>query len=233
MEILEQIKDLETDIQIIECGINIIPFIHKIFDNDTTHYKCKAKINGKQQTISCIIIDCSTKRKNPRIYVPDYFESWIQEYMNSDAIYMVINVALCNVYEKYGHSNALIINKNTRIIERFEPRGSEKNVHYDDLRIENTIKNFIGDYFVGFEYLSPYDFIGNQGPQTKAMLNNELNAELQLDFGRGLCVNYTMLYLYLRLKCLLSPTDTIKFMNDHFININILKFTKFVNSHFL
>ncbi len=223
MDILEQIKDLDTEIQVVGCGESVIPFIHKIFEHDTTHYKCPAKIMGKNKTISTIILDCHYI--NPRVYVPDYFETWIEEYLKTDTIYMVLNVALCNVYEKHGHNNALIINKNLKSVERFEPRGHNKNKYYDDLRIENAIKSFVEIYFVGFRYLSPYVFIGDQGPQSHTKL------DLGLDFGRGLCVNYTILYIYLRCKEKLEPEETIKFMNNHFLDINILKFTKFVNSH--
>ena len=39
-------------------------------------------------------------------------------------------------------------------VERFEPRGNNKNKYYDDLRIENAIKNLVETYFVGFTYNS-------------------------------------------------------------------------------
>lgn len=111
-----KIKDLQTDIQVIGCGENIIPFIHKIFENDPTHHKCLSKIMGKQKTLSSIILDC--KYSNPKVYVPDYFENWIEEYIKNDSVYMVLNIALCNVYEKHGHSNALVINRNLRSVEK-------------------------------------------------------------------------------------------------------------------
>ncbi len=225
MDILEQIKELQTDIQVIGCGENIIPFIHKIFENDPTHHKCQSKIMGKHSTLSSIIIDCHYI--NPRVYVPDYFEVWIEEYLKSNTTYMVLNVPLCNVYKMHGHSNALIINKDLKTVERFEPRGNHKNIYYDDLRIENTIKNFVESYLVNFTYLSPYVFIRDKGPQTNTKL------DLSLDFGRGLCVNYTILYIYLRCKEKLDPKETIQFMNEHFLDKNILKFTKFVNSYLL
>ncbi len=225
MDLLEKIKDLQMDIQVVGCGENIIPFVHKIFENDPTHHKCLAKIMGKQKTMSSIILDCYFT--NPKVYVPDYFEVSIQKYMNNDTIYMVLNLVLCNVYEKNGHSNALVINKNLKSVERFEPKGKNKNKYYDDLPIENAIKNFVETYFVGFTYLSPYVFIGDKGPQTHVKL------DLNFDFGRGLCVNYTILYIYLRCKENLGPNETIEFMNAHFLNTNILKFTNFVNSYLL
>jgi len=225
MDILEQIKDLQSDIQVVGCGESIIPFIHKIFEHDPTHHKCLSKIKGKYKTMSSIFLDCSYTK--PKVYIPDNFESWIKEYMKNDTIYMVLNIPLFNVYKKHGHSNALVINKILKSVERFEPRGKQENIYYDDLRIENTIKNFVETYFVGFTYLSPYVFIGNQGPQSHTKL------DLGLDFGRGLCVNYTILYIYLRCKENLDPFETIQFMNDHFLDTNILKFTSFVNSHLL
>lgn len=225
MNILEQIKDLREDIQVIGCGENVIPFIHKIFENDPTHHKCLAKIMGKHKTMSSIILDCYFT--NPKVYVLDYFEETIKKYMNNDTTYMVLNVVLCNVYEKHGHSNALVINKIQKSVERFEPKGNNKNKYYDDLPIENAIKNFVETYFVGFTYLSPYVFIGNKGPQIHVKL------DLNFDFGRGLCVNYTILYIYLRCKENLGPNETIEFMNAHFLNTNILKFTNFVNSYLL
>ena len=225
MNILNQIKDLPIDVQVVGCGENIIPFIHKIFENEPTHYKCLAKIMNDQKTLSSIILDC--KYTNPRIYAPEYFEEWIKDYINTDTTYMVLNLALCNVYKKYGHSNALIINKILKSVERFEPRGSQKHIYYDDLRIEKSIKEFVKTYFVNFTFLSPYIFIGNNGPQTHTKLNLNLGRE------RGLCVNYTILYIYLRCKENLNPTESILFMNTHFLDTNILKFTNFVNLYLL
>ncbi len=225
MDILEKIKDLPQDIQVRGCGENTIPFVHKIFEDDLTHHKCQAKIMGKQKTMSSIILDCSFV--NPKVYVPDYFEESIKKYLNNETTYMVLNVALCNVYEKNGHSNALVINKILQSVERFEPKGNNKNKYYDDLPIENAIKNLVETYFVGFTYLSPYVFIGDKGPQTRVKL------DLHFDLGRGLCVNYTILYIYLRCKENLGPNETIEFMNAHFLDANILKFTNFVNSFLL
>jgi len=225
MNILEQIKDLQTDIQVVGCGENVIPFIHKILKNDPTHYECLGKIMGKQKTLSTIFIDCSYT--TPRIYNPDYFQEWVKHFMESDKIYIVLNIALCNIYKKYGHSNALIINKILKTVERFEPRGKPSLEYYDDSSIEKKIKEFCETNFIGFTYISPYEYIGDKGPQCKTTLN------LDMDFGRGLCVNYTILYLYLRCKENLNRDESILFINTHFLDINLLKFTNFVNSYLL
>ena len=56
---------------------------------------------------------------------------------------------------------------------------------------------------------------------------------LDLDIGRGSCVNYTILYIYLRCKIKLEPNESIEFINEHFLSVNLLKFTNFVNSYIL
>ena len=221
MDFLQQIQDLSLDFQINNCGESIIPFTHKIIKDHTTHYKCEAKINGNPTTMSTILIDCHYI--TPKIYTPDYLEGWIKDFIKSHKVIMILNVALCNVYQKYGHSNVLIIDKNLKNIERFEPHGKPMN-YYDDTKIENIIKQFTETYFIGFNYLSPYVFIGNKGPQTKT------NITLHLESGRGLCVNYTMLYIYLRCKMLLNPYESIDFINTHFLEDNILKFTNYANT---
>jgi len=221
MELLRQIQDLTLDIQVNKCGEGVIPFTHKILKDDTSHYKCEAKINGKFNTMSTIFMDCHFD--SPRIYIPDYLEEWIKDFIESDKVIMILNIGLCNVYKNYGHSNVLIIDKNVNTIERFEPGGKPMK-YYDDTKIENRIKQFIEQYFIGFIYLSPYVFIGNEGPQikTKVILN--------LEEGRGLCVNYTTLYIYLRCKMLLNPYESIDFINTHFVDNNIFKFTTYVNN---
>ncbi len=221
MELLRHIGDLPFDNQVNGCGESIIPFIHKVLVDDSKHYKCTAKIGGRNKTISTIIIDCHYI--NPRMYMPDYFEEWINDFIKSDNTYMILNIGLCNVYKNHGHSNCLIINKTVMTVERFEPRGRPIQ-YYDDLRIENSIKEFVKTYFIGFDYLSPYVFIGDEGPQTKT------NLMLDLDIGRGLCVNYTILYIYLRCKEKMDPQESIKFINANFLGENLLKFTNYVNS---
>lgn len=221
MNLLQQIQDLPLDIQVNRCGESLIKFINIILENDETHYKFDAKIGEKTNTMSTIFIDC--KILTPKIYIPDYFETHIKDYIYSDKTLMILNVTLCNVYKNYNHSNALIINKNLKTVERFEPHGKPMD-YYDDLIIENRIKQFIYKYFPGFYYLSPYVFIGNEGPQNKVKL------KLNLEFGRGFCVNYTILYVYLRCKEKLNPYESIDFINSYFLDDNILKFTNFINT---
>jgi hypothetical protein len=224
MNIIEQIKELSLDYQVLYCGGNVIPFINKILNNDIEYYKCNATIKGHQTTLSSIILICSDTRKDIKIYIPDHFEVYVEEFITSDNVFMILDVALDNIHNNYGHCNALIINKNLMTVERFEPTG--KPLAYDDKRIENTIKKFVKTYFVGFNYLSPYTFIGNEGPQKKT----SLSIKLKLQPGTGLCVNYTILYLYLRCKEKLDPYESIEFINAYFLDENILKFTNFVNN---
>lgn len=219
MNLLKDIQSLSLEEQINGCGESVIPFSHKISKHDTSYYKCEAKINGAIKTMATIFIDC----QKHKIYIPDYFDVWVKDYLDSDKNIMVLNVALCNVYKKYGHNNCLIIDKKLKTVERFEPHGKPMK-YYDDTPIENTIKQFVNEYFVEFYYLSPYIFIGNEGPQKKS------NIILNLGEGRGLCANYTILYIYLRCKELLNPYESIDIMNTYFINDNILKFTHYVNN---
>ena len=223
-EFINEISTLNETTQIIGCGLNIIPVYKKIFSNEKWFYNFTGKIQGRTETESTIILDC--KYLEPKVYLPDYFNIWIDDFKSQNNKILLLN--LCNIYKNYGHSNLIIINNMTKIIERFEPHGN-KITKYNDLKIENTVKNLAQEYFNDYLYLSPYDFIGENGPQDNCNCNLDLN--LNLDEGRGLCVNYSILYYYLRLKFLnISPQEIINLINIYFTNNNILKFTTYVNN---
>src|SRR5437870_4132201 len=116
MELLNQIQDLSLNIQVINGGYYIIPFLNKLLIDDI--YKFTGKIMGNKLAEATIILDC--KYDHPTIYLPDDFDSWIEDFRKYSNKKLVLNLSLCNVYKNYGHSNLLIIDSKLKRVERFE-----------------------------------------------------------------------------------------------------------------
>lgn len=87
--------------------------------------------------------------------------------------------------EDEAHANTLLINHKLRIVEHFDPFGSES-IIYCDKSIRKWIKEYYNNYFI----VKPED-ICPVGPQNV--------------LGGGTCYMWSLLYFYLRLRC--SKTD--------------------------
>jgi hypothetical protein len=224
--LLDKIRELSNELQVTNCGYATISFLKKLLIDNPTIYNFEGRIMGRKETEATIILDC--KFYQPKVYLTDYFEESIKKFMikSNNRPILVLNLALVNVYKNYGHSNLLIIDKRTKIVERFEPRGKSK--YYDDMCIETCIRKLVKEFFPKFTYLSPYEYMYDEGPQSK----QKMDLSKELKEGNGLCVNYTILYAYLRLKDELIPKDAISFMNTHFLDETILKFTHYVNNYY-
>ena len=105
------------------------------------------------------------------------------------------------------HANGLILDKQTGIMERFEPYGTLKVADSDvmDDRIEQMMRQYTEPYFkkkgVSFQYLRPSDFLPDVGFQTIG--NDAATHYRKLGDPGGYCLAWSLLYLETRVK---NPT---------------------------
>ena len=97
-----------------------------------------------------------------------------------------------------GHANCLIINILKKTIERFDPHGANAVAVYNQVLIDDTLKNIFSDELKNFTYINFYDSCPYVGPQA-----------LEDQYTKGLCNTWTALYIVLRI---LNPTKTQDFI---------------------
>ena len=108
------------------------------------------------------------------------------------------------------HANIILIDKNNKIIERFEPYGNLSNTFNKELN--NTIEKEISDKLgYTFVYCNPY-----AGFQTLSDESNEFNRTI--NDPTGYCLAWCMLYLELKLKYGYDCLKTISLIKNYIIN---------------
>lgn len=117
---------------------------------------------------------------NGNLFVPDFFESLIEQKIRSKKRFIIISIGI--EMGKGGHANYIIIDTKNKTIERFEPNGS--NIPPELIGREtnaknllNVIDNKIGMIFESLElkYLSPKDYLPKIGFQLMEIYQNEKN----------------------------------------------------------
>jgi len=91
-----------------------------------------------------------------------------------------------------GHANMLLINRNLKEIERFEPHGGETTV-YNVNSMDAFFKNFADQ--LGYSYINPLDYCP-LGPQSREAVDTEIR---RLCVALGYCVAWATMYTLLRL----------------------------------
>lgn len=105
------------------------------------------------------------------------------------AVLLSIRYHDCKQTELKAHANLLIYNKETNVIERFDPIGSLRSV-YDNTKLDKELFEYFNKY--GIEYKSPDNFCPKFSFQK---LQGKENI-----FTVGLCVAWSLWYLDLKLS---------------------------------
>lgn len=135
------------------------------------------------------------------LLVPDDFNTKFQKILdNPEKRFIIIPLLLRNRYkcqirdQNDDHSNILLYDKETGILERFEPHGSKKSLEgewFQTNDLDNEIKTYFKDIVT--EYLTPKITCPLVGPQIQENLENILP-------GVGFCTIWSFWYIDLRLS---------------------------------
>ena len=133
---------------------------------------------------------------NNNLFVPDFFESIIEQKIKSKTRFIIISIGIESGQD--GHANYIIIDTKTKTIERFEPNGSNIpqeliNKDTNTKSLLNFIDNKISILFESFEmeYLSPMDYLPKIGFQLMDIYQNEKNIGDPEGFCALWCIWYT------------------------------------------
>lgn len=125
---------------------------------------------------------------------------------SSDNI-IIIYISLCIEGFLFGHANLVIINKNLKTFEVFEPHGPGDINNFDIINnTNNTINKIIKEYVPDYKFIPIYDFC-YYGPQIK--FSDYFDIE-----NSGICSILCILYGVLRiLNPNISQFDVVEEMN--------------------
>jgi ankyrin repeat protein len=134
---------------------------------------------------------------------PTNIENTINTFIKSDKIIFAIPIGID--LENGSHANIIIIDKQFKTIERFEPNGGNEpiNFNYNKNLLDFKIKTYLESFFPNYEYLEPENFLPVIGFQTLEMLENKKMKKIG-DPG-GFCVGWCLWYLEQRIKYMVHP----------------------------
>lgn len=136
---------------------------------------------------------------------------------------IVIDVNIHERGAKYSHSNILIIDKNKKTFERFEPHGK-----YADPAVDGWLKYTFGKILPGYTYIPPIEVCPYPGPQvvTEAGIREEESDQA------GFCYTWSMMYLHARL---MNPYMASKMVVRQLLDADAGEMADHVNqyNHFL
>lgn len=108
---------------------------------------------------------------------------------------VIVPVTLVYEDEDTSHSNALIIDRDLRTIELFEPNGSffyyRCSGEFSDTFIVDLFQKYTPE-FKDYEYIAPLDYCPAEGPQSHQKSNRKCQ-------DGGYCLVFSSLYIHLRL----------------------------------
>ena len=167
----------------------------------------------------------------PEIILPTNFDKALIECKEQ---FIIVNVAI--IFGSVGgHSNIFIIDKVNKEIEHFEPHGEFFNIQPKDKKkqvflrdqsekIKIIIKSLAESLVPTYKFIPCLDYCPIIGPQS---IKHEDKYKLSnCDDKSGLCVAWSLLYVYLRL---LNPSLKRSILMKYILNnVNISYILKFV-----
>jgi ankyrin repeat protein len=159
---------------------------------------------------------------------PTTIEKSLTLFISSDKRIFALPVTID--LENGSHSNVIIIDKELKIIERFEPNGSDEPIgfNYNKYLLDFKIKTYLENFFPDYEYLEPGKFLPTIGFQVLEMLENKKMKRIG-DPG-GFCVGWCLWYLEQRIKYIIHPK---KLVEKLIINIKVknISFKNLIRSY--
>lgn len=225
------IKDQEYD----AFQLLTLLYLHFSFDNLAVVLPLEQSIDKIKRKHFQIIWTCN--KKDGELYIPNYFYDQFIKYLKDDNIrYIVSSLHLhsCYYVSEGGHANILLFDKKTNQIDRFEPNGKIASMDkqwYNSNNLDKKLKEFFESTFKGVKYISPKEFMPNEGPQLLQINENIQNKNID---PNGFCVGFCTLYVEMRVNGVTRDvvikkinniscnlTDYIRKYSDHILNISI------------
>ena len=135
---------------------------------------------------------------NQNIFFIHELDQLIAKYITSTKRFLVIPVGI--ELSNGSHSNILLYDKNTNIMERFEPNGADvpPNYNYNEIQLDRILHNYFKRHFKNLIYNTPKHFLPKIGFQAYEQVEHYKTRKLG-DPG-GFCAAWCLWYVKQRVK---------------------------------
>ena len=170
------------------------------------------------------------------IFYPNGFKEMLEQFKTQSFRFFVIPLGI--EIDIGAHANIIIIDKQYKTVERFEPNGSDvpPNFNYNANLLDNILQMYFRSFFPTFIYLKPSDFLPKIGFQS--LENVDYYKTKKLGDPGGFCAVWCLWYANNRIKyydikpkkLVMLLINKIKYNNLSFKNI-IRNFSKEITDH--
>lgn len=139
-----------------------------------------------------------------KFIVPTTLEASINNFIENDSKKLMA-IPLGIDLNIGSHSNIIIIDKQFKTVERFEPNGALEpyQLNYNAKMLDFTLEKYFKDFFKNYKYLKPLNTQEIIGFQTLEMQEN--NKKRKIGDPEGFCVGWCLWYLQQRLLYQVHP----------------------------
>lgn len=130
---------------------------------------------------------------------------------------------------KGSHANYIIIDKQTKEIERFEPHGydSPYQYDYDDVQLDSLLKNQFNEIIPGYSYFKPKDYLPKIGFQ-QIESNEPL---INISDPKGFCALWVIWYVDMRMTYHTIPRDRLVIKLIEYVRRQNLYFKNLIRNY--
>lgn len=160
------------------------------------------------------------------IFYPDNFNIIIDNYINSNKIFLFVPIQI-DIIEG-AHANIIIIDKNQKCIERFEPNGSKMsgNYNYNGKLLDSLLSTYFKNYFIDYDYYDPSRYIPAIGFQYY-----DDDHAIYFSDPVGFCLSWCFWYAKQRLINHTIPLEKFIHKLINYIRFNNLSFRKIIRQY--
>lgn len=134
-----------------------------------------------------------------KLFLPHHFEQNLKQLLLSDQCHYII-YHLAIILPNGHHSNGLFYNKQTNVLERFEPHGSSypDDFNYNPVLLDHQLHQLFYSFNNQLTYIKPASYLPKIGFQ--AFENTETSTNKNIGDPNGYCALWVIWYLHYRLK---------------------------------
>jgi len=166
-----------------------------------------------------------------QLFLPEGFENLIEQFKKSNKRILVIPIGI--ELSNGAHTNILIYDKKTNIVERFEPNGysAPSKFYYNDVLLDELLFNVFKLHFNDIIYNKPKDYLPKIGFQSYENVEHFQNKKI--GDPSGFCACWCFWYAFYKIMYIDIPSkkivkillNNIKYSNISFKNL-IRNFSK-------
>tara|TARA_Y100000591_G_scaffold319935_1_gene332610 strand:- start:12583 stop:14784 length:2202 start_codon:yes stop_codon:yes gene_type:complete len=170
-----------------------------------------------------------------KLILIENFDSLLIDTINKNKRFIVIPLGI--ELAEGSHANIIIIDKENKTIERFEPNGlnEPRNFSYNKNLLDNLLKNKFQQLLEQFKYMEPKDYLPTVGFQMLEIINEDKCK--MIGDPNGYCAVWCVFYAKYRLenpdvkqnKLVYKIINNIKLQNKSFKSV-IRNFSKNISS---